>query len=323
MTIVDMAVYKDGQRADDVPLHDAVAAVQGGGLVWIGLFEPTEEEFDAVRREFELHDLAVEDALKAHQRPKVELYGNTMFMVLKTAAYREPDEIVFGEIHMFVGEGFVVTVRHGEHGELNELRHRLEERQELLRCGPGAVVHAIADKVVDDYAPVLDALDIDITELEAEAFGEESSGDITRRIYRLKRQTIEFHRAAAPLQVELSRLAEGRFDVAHHPNLKPYFRDVYDHLVRTVQQIDSFRELLTSILEANLTQVSVRQNIQMRQISAVAAIIAVPTMIAGIYGMNFEHMPELRWELGYPAALLFMAGLCFSLYRYFRRIDWL
>ena len=323
MTIIDLAVYKDGHRSDDVPLHEAVEAVRGGGLVWIGLFEPSEAEFDAVRREFDLHELAVEDALKAHQRPKIELYGDMLFMVLRTAAYREPDEIAFGEIHIFVGDGFVVTVRHGEHGELHELRRRLEEREELLRCGPGAVVHAIADKVVDDYAPVLDSLDIDITELEAEAFGEDSSSDITRRIYRLKRQTIDFHRATAPLQAELGRLAEGRFDVVHHPNLKPYFRDVYDHLVRTVQQIDSYRELLTSILEANLTQVSVRQNVQMRQISAVAAIIAAPTLIAGIYGMNFNHMPELHWQLGYPLSLLVMAGICFALYKYFRRIDWL
>jgi magnesium transporter len=323
MTIVDMAVYEDGRRKEGVELHEALEASRKGAVAWIGLHEPSEEEFEAVRREFELHDLAVEDALNAHQRPKIEAYGETLFIVLKTAVYHEPDEIRYGEIHLFVGETFVVSVRHGEHGGLHEIRHRLEERPELLRCGVGAVVHAIADKVVDDYAPILTALDIDITELEAAAFGDAPVHDTTRRIYRLKRQTIDFHRATAPLVEPMFRLGEGRYPLVDHGQLRPYFRDVYDHLIRTVHQVDSFREILTSILEANLTQVSVRQNVQMRQISAVAAIIAVPTLIAGIYGMNFEHMPELHWRVGYPAALTLMLVLCFALYRYFRRIDWL
>jgi magnesium transporter len=323
MTIVDMAVYENGRRKEDIPLHEALEASKQGALAWIGLFEPTEEEFDSVRREFDLHELAVEDALNAHQRPKLEVYGDTLFIVLRTATYREPDEISFGEIHLFVGDTFVVSVRHGEHGGLHEIRERLEERPDLLRCGVGSVVHAIADKVVDDYGPVITNLDIDITELEAQAFGDEAVKDITRRIYRLKRQTIEFHRATAPLIEPMFRLGEGRYPLIDHSQLRPYFRDVYDHLVRTVQQIDSFRELLTSILEANLTQVSVRQNEQMRQISAWAAIIAVPTLIAGIYGMNFDHMPELHWQYGYPGALALMLILSVGLHRFFRRIDWL
>jgi magnesium transporter len=191
-----------------------------------------------------------------------------------------------------------------------------------LRCGTGAVLHAILDKVVDDYNPVLTNLDVDITELEAAAFGEDSPMGLTERIYRLKRQVINLHRATAPLQGPLGRLTDGRYPQMHE-ELRPYFRDVYDHLIRTVQTADQFRELLTSILEANLTQVSVRQNEQMRQISAWAAIIAVPTLIAGIYGMNFRNMPELTWHYGYPVAVAVMFTLCFALYRYFRRIDWL
>lgn len=261
--------------------------------------------------------------MKGHQRPKLEVYGdNQLFLVLKTARYFEPDVLEFGEILIFVGDQYVVSVRHGEASPLHDVRLALEKREDLLRCGTGAVLHAIVDKVVDDYAPVLTNLDIDITELEAEAFGEESPMGLTERIYRLKRQVINLHRATAPLQEPISRLADGRFaDV--HETMQPYFRDVYDHLVRSVQTADSYRELLTSILEANLTQVSVRQNEEMRKISAWAAIIAVPTLVAGIYGMNFRNMPELHWHLGYPMAVAAMLGLCFALYGYFRHIDWL
>jgi magnesium transporter len=321
--IVDLAVYRDGKRQPDVPLEKAFEQCRlPGTLVWIGLHEPSEHEFEAVRREFQLHELAVEDALKGHQRPKLEVYDSTLFLVLKTARYFEPDTLEFGEILMFVGDSFVVTVRHGDATPLHDVRLRLEERPELLQHGAGAVMHAIVDKVVDDYTPVLTALDIDITELEAAAFGDEISMHLTERIYRLKRQMIDLHRATAPLTEPVGRLADGRFDVVNE-DIKPYFRDVYDHLLRTVNQADTFRELLTSILEANLTQVSVRQNEQMRAISAWAAIIAVPTLIAGIYGMNFRNMPELRWHYGYPIALALMIVLCIALYKFFRRIEWL
>ena len=324
MTIVDLAVYQEGQRKDDVSLDHAFEAChRPGALVWIGLYEPTSDEFDSVRREFQLHELAVEDALRGHQRPKLEVYDDDqLFMVLKTARYFEPDTLEFGEIHIFVGEGYVVTVRHGEATPLHDVRLQLEKRPELLKCGAGAVLHAILDKVVDDYTPVLTNLDIDITELEAEAFGDEVPIGLTERIYRLKRQVISLHRAIAPLSEPLGRLADGRFPVIHH-EVQPYMRDVYDHLLRAVQQADQFRELLTSILEANLTQVSVRQNEQMRQISAWAAIIAVPTLIAGIYGMNFRNMPELKWHIGYYGALGLMLITAVSLWAFFRNIDWL
>jgi magnesium transporter len=324
MTIVDLAVYKDGKRSDDVSLDQAFeACTVPGALVWIGLYEPTDEEFDAVRREFGLHPLAVEDAMKGHQRPKLEVYGeDQLFLVLKTARYFEPDTLEFGEILMFVGDQYVVTVRHGKASPLHDVRTKLEQQPDMLRCGTGSIMYAILDKVVDDYTPVLTNLDVDITELEAEAFGDEPAPGLTERIYRLKRQVINLHRALAPLTEPLGRLTDGRYPQVHE-DLRPYFRDVYDHQLRAVQTADQYRELLTSILEANLTQVSVRQNEQMRAISAVAAIVAIPTLIAGIYGMNFRHMPELGWRFGYPAAVAGMVLLCVGLYLYFKRIKWL
>jgi magnesium transporter len=321
--IVDLALYADGRRLPDVALDEAFEACRmDNTLVWIGLHDPTDDEFDSVRREFNLHELAVEDAMKGHQRPKLEVYDETLFIVLKTARYFEPDTLEFGEILIFVGDNFVVTVRHGEGTPLHDVRLRLEEDPELLRHGAGAVLHAILDKVVDDYAPVLTNLDIDITELEAEAFGEEAVRGLTERIYKLKRQVINLHRATAPLQEPIARLADGRFGVVGE-EIQPYFRDIYDHLVRAVQTADGYRELLTSILEANLTQVSVRQNEDMRKISAWAAILAIPTLIAGVYGMNFNNMPELHWRFGYPLAVALMVAICFGIWSYFRRIDWL
>jgi magnesium transporter len=323
MTIVDLALYENGKRTADVPLgHAFEACRKPNTFVWIGLYEPTDEEFDSVRREFNLHELAVEDALKGHQRPKLEVYDDTLFLVLKTARYFEPDQLEFGEILIFVGDQFLVTVRHGEASPLHDVRLGLEKKEELLRHGAAAVLHAIVDKLVDDYTPVLTAIDVDITELEAEAFGDEPAPGLTERIYRLKTQVIALHRAMAPLSEPLGRLADGRFEIVHE-DVQPYLRDVYDHLLRDVQQVDSFRELLTSILQANLTQVSVRQNEEMRKISAWAAIIAVPTLIAGIYGMNFRDMPELRWHYGYPIAVVAMLVLAFALYGFFRRIEWL
>jgi magnesium transporter len=324
MTIVDLAVYHDGKREDDVSLDKAFDACRAPGtLVWIGLHEPSEEEFDAVRREFGLHELAVEDAMKGHQRPKLEVYDDdTLFVVLKSARYFEPDTLEFGEILIFVGDQFIVSVRHGEATPLHDVRLTLEKRPELLKCGTSSVLHAIMDKVVDDYTPVLTNLDIDITELEAQAFGDESPYGLTERIYRLKRQVINLHRATAPLSEPLGRLSDGRFEQVDE-ELRPYFRDVYDHLLRATQTADQYRELLTSILEANLTQVSVRQNEEMRKISAWAAILAVPTLIAGVYGMNFSHMPELHWRVGYPGAVGLMILISISLFFYFRHIEWL
>ena len=322
--IVDYAVYQAGRRDDDeVSLHDAVSACRApNAFVWIGLYEPTEDEFDSIRREFDLHDLAVEDAINAHQRPKLELYGEMVFVVLKTARYIDPEEVVrLGEILIFLGRDFIITVRHGEASELKRVRTRLEEDPDLLKCGPGAVLHAILDQVVDDYAPALVGLGEDIDEIEDEVFSGSRSNP-AERIYKLKRETLEFNKATGPLVEPVDRLAKGQYELIH-PDVRAYFGDVNDHLLRVHDQLESYRDLLTSILEANLAQVTVRQNQDVRTISAIVAILAVPTMVAAIYGMNFEHMPELEWTFGYPLVLCVMVVICFGLYRYFKKVGWL
>jgi magnesium transporter len=329
--IIDCAVYEDGKRQEgDLALHEAYAAGRGNGsgdgskFVWIGLKEPSAEEFESVAREFRLHELAVEDAIKAHQRPKLEVYEDTLFVVLKTACYvDETEDVETGEILLFVGDGFIVSVRHGEASDLHGVRTRAEqERGDLLRCGTSAILHAIIDKVVDDYEPVLAGIEDDIEEVEQQVFSP-SRTNVTERIYKLKREVLELHRATAPLVDPLDRLAMHAFEDIVHDDMREYFRDVYDHVLRANETVDGFREMLNGILDANAAQVGVRQNDDMRKISAWVAIAAVPTAIAGIYGMNFEHMPELTWEFGYPAALLLMAAVCFLLYRNFKRVGWL
>jgi|SRR5215207_4861337 len=322
--ILDCAVYRQGRRDDeDLSLHEAVNAGRApDAFVWIGLYEPTEDEFDSIRREFDLHELAVEDAIHAHQRPKLEVYGEMVFIVLKTARYIDPEEVVrLGEILIFLGCDFIITVRHGEASNLKEVRSRLETDPALLKCGPGAVLHAIVDHVVDDYAPALTGLGEDIDEIEDEVFSGRRTNP-AERIYKLKRETLEFNKATGPLVEPVDRLARGHYQLIH-PEVRAYFGDVNDHLLRIHDQLESYRDLLTSILEANLAQVTVRQNQDVRTISAIVAIVAVPTMIAGIYGMNFEHMPELGWTFGYPLVLGVMVAICFGLYRYFKRVGWL
>jgi magnesium transporter len=323
--IVDKALYENGlRRPGELDLEQMYEACRTPEcFAWIGLYEPTEDEFDSVRREFNLHELAVEDAIKAHQRPKLEVFEDehSLFIVLKTARYVEGGPAVeTGEIQVFLGDGFIVTVRHGE-TKLHDVRLQLEKRPELLRLGPGAALHAIIDRVVDDYAPVVGALDRDIRQLEAEVFSDRRT-DSTQRIYRLKREVLELYDAVAPLNEPLDRLERFDFPLIVK-ELRPYFRDVRDHVIRYVREVDAFRELLTSILAANLTQASVRQNEDVRRISAWAAIVAVPTLITGIYGMNFEHMPELGWIFGYPLTIAVMALVCIALYRNFKRAGWL
>jgi magnesium transporter len=329
--IIDCAVYQNGKRRPgELALDEAYeAGCQEDAFVWIGLYEPDEAEFESVRREFNLHELAVEDAIHAHQRPKLEVYDDTLFVVLKTARYIESiDTVEFGEIMLFLGPQFVVTVRHKPASALGDVRKQIESRPDLLRFGPGAVLYAILDRVVDDYQPVINGLDEDIKEVEAEVFSQAGSNP-AERIYLLKREVIEFHQSTAPLQEPLDRLVHGQVP-GMHGELGEYFRDIQDHLLRVVDNVNGFRELLTSVLQANLTQVALRQNevgmqqnADMRKISAWVAIVAVPTMIAGIYGMNFDHMPELGWTFGYPLALLVMGAACLVLYRAFRRNGWL
>jgi magnesium transporter len=322
--IVDCALYQDGSRQPGSLTLDEVPAAchLANAFVWIGLHEPTEEEFDRVKREFDLHELAVEDAIKAHQRPKLEVYGNSLFVVLKTVRYLQDVELVeFGEILVFAGDGFIVVVRHGEATALKGVRRAIEQRTDLLRSGPGAVLHAIVDQVVDDYAPALDGIDDDIREVEASVFSDEDENPV-ERIYKLKREILEFHEATVPLIEPLVRLSSPAFSHVHQET-HAYFRDVADHLQRIVAQVETDRDLLTSVLEANLTRVSVRMNEDMRKISAWVAIAAVPTAVAGIYGMNFEHMPELTSRAGYPLTLAVIAAICAFLYKRFRRAGWL
>jgi magnesium transporter len=322
--IVDCAVYEEGHRRDGaVGVEQAHAARQEpGAFVWIGLYEPTEEEFDSIQREFQLHELAVEDAIKAHQRPKLEVYGDSLFIVVKTARYVDPEEVIeLGEILLFVGDNFLITVRHGTASGLHEVRRDLEADQERLKRGPGAVLHAILDCVVDDYEAAIDGLTADIEQVEEQVFSPDRDNP-AERIYKLKREVLAFEHATQPLAAPIDQLARGHFPLIH-PDTRDYFRDVYDHLVRVHDQLVGFSDLLTSILQANLTQVSVRQNEDMRKISAWIAIAAVPTLIGAIYGMNFEHMPELTWTYGYPAVLVVMATICGILYRQFRRAGWI
>ena len=322
--IVDCAIYKQGERrVGAASLEQAYEASRSGeAFVWIGLYEPSPDEFDAIQREFDLHELAVEDAINAHQRPKLEVYGDTIFVVLKTARYVDPEEVVeLGEILIFIGEGFIITVRHGEASSLHDVRLTLEEDHERLACGPGAVLHAILDRVVDDYQPAADGLGQDIDEVESQVFSSARQNP-AERIYKLKREVLEFSRGVAPLIEPAERLASGHFDMVR-PEIQTYFRDVADHLMRVNEQIESYRDLLTSVLSANLTQVGVRQNEDMRKISAWVAIAAIPTAVAAIYGMNFKHMPELGWTLGYPAVIVLMVLLCSLLYWRFRRAGWL
>jgi magnesium transporter len=324
MSIVDCAHYRDGVRQHEGPLSIEKAASEAkgpGAFVWLGLFEPSDEEMNQVAREFDLPELAVEDAEESHQRPKLEEYEDSFFVVLRPARYDDAkEEVEFGEIHLFIGPAYVIAVRHGAASELGPARQRLEGRPELVRQGPAAAVWAILDKVVDDYEPVVDGIENDIEEVEEDIFARQ--GDSTERIYFLKREVIEFHRAASPLLGPLEQLERGAFPQVDD-TLRSFFRDVADHARRVDEMVMGQRELLTSVLEANLALQSVRQNLIVKQISAWAAIIAVPTFIASVYGMNFEHMPELGSPIGYPLALVGMAACVLVLHQFFKRIGWL
>jgi len=322
--IVNCAQYRSGQRIDGTPdLAASLAACESeGGFVWIGLFEPSAAEFAEVADHLRLHPLAVEDAIHAHQRPKLEHYGNMMFIVLKPARYVDHEEIVqVSQIMMFVGEHFVVTVRHGESSALGSIRDEIEQSADSLARGPLAVLHAVADKVVDDYAPVVKGISIDVDEIEHAVFSGPKATH-AERIFKLKREVLEFRWAVDPLVGPLEDLASD-LTIAKDELLRPYFRDVHDHLLRVTDRLAVLDSLLDAALGANVAQVGMRQNEDMRKISAWVAIIALPTLIAGIYGMNFEQMPELGWVVGYPFALGLMVTSCLLLYRNFKRRGWL
>ncbi|WP_433461464.1 magnesium/cobalt transporter CorA [Spirillospora sp. CA-128828] len=322
--IVDKAIYAGGKRHDiDGDISDAFDAARADGdcFLWIGLFEPDEDEFELVKDELMLHPLASEDAVTAHQRPKMERYDDTLFVVLKTLAYiDETSDIEVGEIMVFLGRDFVVTVRHGAGNPLGLVRKRLEDSPELLKHGATAVLYAVCDEVVDRYGLVAHEVEVDIIGLERAVF-DPGARDVTADIYNLKREVLEFRGAEDPLIPVLQEIVKGR--VAECGSTREYFRDVLDHLLRVDSQVDAHNELLNSVLTAHLALLGKQQNEDMRKISAWAAIIAVPTAIAGIYGMNFDHMPELHWTIGYPLVIAVMAVICVLLFRRLRKSGWL
>jgi magnesium transporter len=344
VSVVDNAIYVDGRRAVvphslDHTFEELRACPPGGHrFCWIGLLRPSEDEIQAVAEEFELHGLAVEDTVTAHQRPKLERYGDVLFVVLRPARYVDAVEIVeIGEVHLFVGADFVITVRHAEEPDLGAVRKRLEADPDLLDHGPYAVLYAVLDKVVDDYAPVLDGLQDDIDEIEVQVFGGDPG--VSKRIYTLTREVIEFQRAVEPLEAVFVELRERLKEAASASDLelRRALRDVADHATRVMERIEGFRQLLTNILTVNaalvgqrqneemarMTQAGYEQNEQVKRISSWAAILFAPTLVASIYGMNFDVMPELHWTLGYPFAVLLMVLLGTGLYLSFKRRGWL
>ena len=338
-SIIDNAIYTDGRRVDSpATLADTFERLRDkpGGMAWIGLYRPAESQLHELAEEFGLHELALEDAIVAHQRPKLERYGDTLFVVLRSARYLDDiEEVDFGELHVFLGPDFVLTVRHSEAPDLAVVRRRMEHDPELLRLGPEAVLYAILDAIVDGYAPVVAGLQNDIDEIETEVF----RGDpkVSRRIYELSREVIEFQRATRPLLGMLDGLMAGFAKYGTDEELQRYLRDVADHATTVSERVAGFRQMLGDILTVNatlvgqqqneeiknLTQSSYAQNEEVKRISAWAAILFAPTLIGTIYGMNFHHMPELGWVMGYPFALTLMAAVCAALYVVFKRRDWL
>ncbi|WP_436493954.1 magnesium and cobalt transport protein CorA [Actinokineospora sp. HUAS TT18] len=329
--VVDCAVYIDGERLPGRWSHtDAVAEVRSRneGFVWIGLHEPDAVQIQGVAETFGLHELAVEDAVHAHQRPKLDRYEDNLFVVLKTVRYVEHEspttanEIVeTGEIMAFLGKDYIVTVRHGKHSGLHELRERLERSPERLAAGPAAVLHGISDLIVDSYLAVTEAFETDIDLIEKAVFAPRSPIS-AEQMYLVKREILELRRAVMPLANPLRRLAEGCSPLIPD-DVRSYFRDVDDHLTTVSERVTAFDELLTTLLDATLAKLTLQQNSDMRKITSWAAIIAVPTMVVGVYGMNFDFMPELKWRFGYPLVMLVIFFACLVLYRIFRKNRWL
>lgn len=338
MAIVDNAIYVDGRREEEPKslehmyemLHDQM------GMGWLGLYRPEASEIESVANEFGIHHMAVEDTISAHQRPKLERYSDVLFTVLRPARYLKDEERVeFGELHVFTGKDFVVTVRHAESPDLRRVRRRLERSPELLRLGPEAVLYAILHQVVAEYQPVVDGLQNGIDEIEDEVFAGDPA--VSRRIYALFREVVAFRRATRPLLSILDNLRHGFDKYEVDEELRIYLRDVRDHVIKVVEQVDGFRQLLQSILTVNstlvtqrqteetqrLTEASFNQSEEVKRISSWAAILFAPTAVASIYGMNFLHMPELSWSLGYPLAIALMGLTCLTLYLVFRRRGWL
>lgn len=321
--IVNCVAYSEGRRVASIEISKISDILQHKDkFVWVGLHEPDEELLKQVQEEFDLHDLAVEDAHNAHQRPKLESYGNTIFLVLRTAQINKEHHIDFGETHFFLGNNFIVNIRHGSSLSYKDVRSRCESTPELLGKGPAFALYAVVDSIVDQYFPVIEALEQELIEVEEEIFGKKPTRGTTQRIYELKRELLEVKRVITPLIDICNRLM--RFDIKLIPDdTRPYFRDIYDHVLRINEMLDNTRDLVTAALEANFSLISISQSEVSKKFAGWAAIIGVPTMIAGIYGMNFQAMPELHWSYGYPVVLFVTFSLCVVLYIFFKRSGWL
>ena len=336
--IVNNAIYVNGARVASPATLEETTELKDSlkGMAWIGLYQPSHEEFQAVADEFGLHELAVEDAVHAHQRPKIERFGSIVFVVLRTAHYVDPTEIIdFGEIHLFLGKDFVITVRHGDYPDLKQVRQRLESMPALLANGPSVVLYGVMDQVVDEYFQVIKGLERDIDEIEIEVFGGEP--DVSRRTYSLSREVIDFQKAVSPLVPMLAAIREDRTGLEIPASLNDYFRDVQDHAVQTQEIVQAYRDILQNVLSVNiaiiglqrneevqrLAEIQLKQNDEVKKISAWAAIIFAPTLVGTIYGMNFDHMPELHWRLGYLMALMMMLAVAIILWGAFKRKGWL
>jgi magnesium transporter len=321
--IVNCAAYAEGKRIADVNLGDVHEVLKKENqFVWIGLHEPSEEILSVVQQEFNLHELAVEDAHLAHQRPKVEQYADSIFVVLRTAQMNQEHHIEFGETHFFVGPNFIVVVRHGSNVPYTEVRARCESTPDHMKKGQGFVLYAVMDFIVDRYFPVVTEMELELESIEKKIFKERPSRETTEQIYDLKRELLEVKRAVSPLVDICNKLM--RFDIkCISEETRPYFRDVYDHVVRINEMVDNTRELLNSAMEANFSLISIAQSDVSKKFAGWAAIIAVPTMVAGFYGMNFKFMPELEWHYGYFIVIFVTIAICSTLYYFFRKSGWL
>ena len=322
--IMDYALYRNGERAlDGSTISELIASARkDGGFLWVGVSEPTSAEFDGLIQDFQFHPLAIEDAITAKQRPKLETYEGMTFVVVRTTFYEESaSQVTTGEILTFIGDHYIVVVRHGEGSPLTGVRSRLEQNPALLKLGPYAVLHAIVDRVIDSYIAIAAELEKDVIEVDQSVFSDRKAYN-SEKIYFLKRELLEFSHAIHPLQVPLQRLAVDFNDIVPD-ELAPFFRDTLDHLHSAVDIADALDNLLTSALSADLAHVQVQQNEDMRKITSWVALAATPTMLAGIYGMNFDHMPELRWSFGYPLVLGVMVVVTSALYYKFKKSNWL
>ncbi len=321
-SVINCAAYSEGRKVSDVTIADISEVLkEPDKFIWIGLHEPGADMLKKIQNEFGLHDLAIEDAHRAHQRPKIESYGDTLFIVLRTVQMHEK-QIDLGETHFFVGHNFIISVRHGSSLAYTEVRSRCESTPHLLKNGPGFALYAVMDTIVDQYFPVIDALAQELDDLEEMIFDEKFRRETTAQIYHLKRQLMDVKRSVSPLIDICNRLM--RFDLKLiEEETRHYFRDVYDHAIRINEMVDNSRDLLSTALEANLSLISISQNDVSKKFAGWAAIIGIPTMVAGVYGMNFKFMPELDWPLGYPIIMFITFGSCIALYFRFRRSGWL